>query len=320
MVQVGLKDQGKISPTSLLLLRPGFESLLVEENTGLEGTCNLSTPLRYLNAIQSSPGVLRLLHCDFTLLLAQSISLFSGEEKRRRVEEVITMLWVITSVDNSTFDRSKIMDISGTQRFFEANESILMGWIKTSNKIPRIHDILHCLCLAQLAEPKIVGPLWRASQADANPHLMEALQAFDDLITSDEKPTALGTKTSTQHYTLVDLLCRDLEMGQPEMFKKSFTGHHLKQIEALDDPCLQLLAKSVGVLRNEPVDLTFVESEGPLKESWARIAKYLMEHYKDTNSVAILQMQASLWDLFHSKDEHYNRALKDPKVLVRRIY
>jgi hypothetical protein len=195
------------------------------------------------------------------------------------------------------------------ERFFEANKRHVMGWMRGCNKIPHIHEILGHLGAAQAKEPKI-GPLWRVvpPQGEDDPRLLEALRAFDSLIAQDVTPR--------QHCNLIDLVCRDLAFGPPEAFKGYFRDYRMGMIDALQDPCLRLLAQSYAGSGGNSFYVSSEDIDGPLKDSWARIATYLMEHPERTRSPSILKLQGSLWRLIPNEWVLCSTALRDPEVLV----
>jgi hypothetical protein len=201
-------------------------------------------------------------------------------------------------------------NVVGMERFFEANKALVMGWIWRCQYIAYIHEILGHLGAAQAEEPKI-GPLWRAipPQEGDDPLLAEALYTFDSLIRRDVTPE--------QHCKLIDLICQDLALGPPEAFKGCFTDDNLKWISRhLHDPCLRLLGQFYARLGGDSFYLSSRDIDGPLKESWARIATYFMTHPERTSSPSILRLQGALWPVIPNRREFCLLALKDSEVLV----
>ena len=200
-------------------------------------------------------------------------------------------------------------NVVGMERFFETNKGTIIWWIWDCEDITYIREILGHLGVAQAEEPKI-GPLWRVipPQEGDDPGLLETLYAFDSIIRRDITPE--------QHCTLIDLVCRDLALGPPEAFKGYFTDHRLGQINDLRDPCLRLLGQSYAESGRNSFYLSSQDIDGPLKDSWARIATYFMTHAEGTSLPSILRLQGSLWPVISNRWELCSTALRDPEVFV----
>ena len=308
MIPMLVRGEDTAAPAFLDALRWRFEILLLGTGSVDKFKC-LSMPLLYRDALEASPTRFVSLHSAFTLLLARNLRLFSGAEKITRVKEVITMMWSSPFYHRS-FNRMAVKHQLGMEKFFEANKTIVMGWIQGCDTVQYIQEILHSLALAQAEEPQI-GPLWRSlpPQDGDDPRLIEALVAFTLLI-------RLRPVTPAQHYTLIDLVCRDLAYGPAEAFKDYFTPYRLHDINKLPEPCLRLLGQSFAGSGGDSFSLSPAVATGPLKDSWARIAEYFMAHTEAASSPFMLKMQATLWSVIPRRAELCSRALLDPKVFV----
>jgi hypothetical protein len=227
-----------------------------------------------------------------------------GDEKVFRFKEILTMLWVSPVGWHTGIDRNEV----GMERFFEANKRNIMGWIDTCNKIPHIHEILGHLGIAQAREPK-VGSLWRVIPQEGDGRgLVSALCAFDSLIAQDVTPE--------QHRNLIDLVCRDLSLGHPEVLKGQFADYHLYKVNKLRDPCLRVLAQSYSGSRGDSFYLSSEDIKDPLKQSWARIATYFMNHADGRSLPSILRLQGSLWNVLSNQMSLCSTVLREPEVFV----
>jgi Family of unknown function (DUF6535) len=307
MVRTFVLSGEEMSPAFLDRLRLYLESTITG-NTSILGvnTC-LSAPLLYREALSRADQSMFALHCAFTLSLARNLKHYFGDEKVRKVKEVILMLWAArvrktrTGIDNSW--------VVGMETFFDANKREIMTWIKSSHKISHIGEILEHLAVAQNDEPSI-GPLWRVTAlTDADPHIIEAMLAFLRLSSNDISPA--------RHRALIQLLCRDIELGPPETFTGHPTTSRLGRITGAHDPCLRFLAQYVGGMGKRSSDHPLMEVKGPWKDSWAVIAKHMVHHHERTNSQFILRLQASLWPaLPDSGTGICEHALEKPEMLV----
>jgi hypothetical protein len=234
-----INGEVKLPPGFLDVLRWRFESILVVGDS-LELESCLLFPFNYHKALQNSSNEHSSIHHAFTLLLARNLDSFSGANKTRRVKELITMIWV--GAKESPYYGRLTLDVAsqprGMEQFFEANKENPMEWIAYTDTMPGIHEILRHLGAALAKQPDI-GPLWRLVHFhNPDSHFLEALEAFDRLI--------LRGVTPTQHRTLVDLICQDIELGPPESFLGWNGLDQLRRLAKLQDPCLQVLAKYIG--------------------------------------------------------------------------
>jgi hypothetical protein len=299
-----LGAHGTIPPAFLDALRWRFEVLLIGMERVDTITC-LSTPIQYHAALENCSPSLTSLHYAFTLLLARNLNSFVSDERVFRFKEILIMLWA-----SSGTLYTPVRVAVGMERFFEVNKAAIMWWTWKCQDITYIHEILGHLSVAQAEEPKI-GPLWRVippQEGDDDPHIIGALSAFDSLIAHGVTPE--------QHYMLIDLVCRDLALGPPEAFKSYFTDYRLGEIDDLQDPCLRLLVQSCARSGGDYFYLSFSDIDGPLKDSWARIAAYLMTHIEGTSSPLLLRLRGLLWPVLPNKKDFCSIALKDPNVLV----
>jgi hypothetical protein len=259
-----------------------------------------SRPLLYYKALQKD-SKLRLLHGDLTLLLARNINSSSGAERVRRVKEVITMMWVLNG-DRLSWET--IQEKQGMESFFDANGPILLKWVDNMVFVPHIREILEHLALAQAEQPDI-GSLWRDAAAQASMSiygLSSTLKRFNSITLMDVTPE--------QHLALIDLACRDIERCPPGMVGDDISTEGRLLIQALTDPCLRFMTKfTMGA------QVEFVKDATSSKESWTRIAKYLMDRYEGTDTPTILKLQASAWFLA-PEDILCLKALREPQALV----
>jgi hypothetical protein len=314
MIQTFVISGGEIPPPFLNRLRLYFESIIAGSTPNLDTVICLLTPLSYRDVLLTLPWTAVIPHYAFTLLLARNLKYYVGDEKVRRVKEVILMLWaapisrsIIGIVPRS---QVRIVNARGMEKFFDANKAEVMTWIKNANQISHIQEILEHLAAAQADQPDI-GPLWRvkAPFSDADPHLFEALITFHLLITRDI--------SLTSHRTLIHLLCRDIELGPLETFTSYLTISRLEYAEGIPDPCLRFLAQYVRGMGTRSPDHPLVEIKDPWKDSWARVATHLIEYHEGTHSQFILPLQASLWPaLPDTGNTICERALREPNVLV----
>jgi hypothetical protein len=189
------------------------------------------------------------------------------------------------------------------------DDLLIMDWIKEADRIPHIVEILQNLATAQANDPSI-GPLWRATAPEYynDPHFLEALQTFDNLMGSD--------CTSADHSRMIDWVCQDLEMGQAPDLRGYFTAEIIDSLSQLRDPCLRTLADCArGTEFIGQVDHSST-SYDQWQRSWDRIELYLLRTYPASKSPAILQLQAKLWPMFSFQRNVYGEALKDPATLV----
>ena len=195
------------------------------------------------------------------------------------------------------------------EKFFDANKTKIMTWIKNSDEIDHIEEILEHLAIAQNVQPSI-GPLWRvtAPSADVDPHFVEAIEAFDYIMGRRPSPA--------RHQKLIELLCRDIELGPLETFTSHLTISRLGYI-GTGDPCLTFLAQYVEGMGKRSQSIPFVKIEDPWRESWAIIATHLLKCHEGTDSQFILALQASLWHVLPDAGSAIcERALMEPKILV----
>jgi hypothetical protein len=298
-----LGTDGSIPPGFLDALRWRFEAQLIGVEEVDSTTC-LSTPVQYRDALQNCSLSLKSLHYAFTLMLARNLNSFVGDERVFRLKEILMMLWA--SPVGWYFGVET--NVVGMERFFEAYKKLVMSWTWGCQNIPYIHEILGHLGAAQAEEPKI-GPLWRVTppREGDGPGLMQALYAFDSLISREVTPE--------QHRKLIDLVCQDLALGPPEAFKGYFTDFVLESLNNLQDPCLRLLVQSC-VGSGPYFYFSSQDIDGPLNDSWARIATYLMEHPEGTSSPSILRLQASLWPVIPNREDLTSISSRDPEVFV----
>jgi len=296
MVQLCIESDGKLPPGPLDLLRWRHESMLLGGHN-ISATSCLSSPLRYQEALQTDMSM----HYGFTLLLARNINTFSGVERARRVKELLTMMRIASKSNNG---EDKRHETDGMESFYDANPAFIMEWIQGLETIRHISEILEHLAVAQSSQPNI-GPLWRVvtPQTHAAPRLVDVLEKFD----------MLRGISPQEHLALINLVCQDIELGPREAFVGYISTYRLGVIENLKDPCLRFLGKLVA--DSNP---RFGRGWEPLKASWARIARHITNHYKNTSSSTILQLQAAMWCL--KPDESSKSALKDYGVLVRFLF
>ncbi|KIM32250.1 hypothetical protein M408DRAFT_20568 [Serendipita vermifera MAFF 305830] len=120
------------------------------------------------------------------------------------------------------------------------------------------------------------------------------------------------------HLTLINLVCQDIELGPPEDFIGYFTEARLEYLQAIEDPCLQLVVKAVGGSALESLPLPFIDVSSPLKESYTRIARYVFKLQENTDALHTLPLCASLWDFAHEQaDQLSTRALGEMNILMR---
>jgi hypothetical protein len=81
-------------------------------------------------------------------------------------------------------------------------------------------------------------------------------------------------------------------------------------------PCYTRLAQSYPGSGGGSFYLASPDIDGPLKDSWARIATYFMTHPEGTNSPFILRLQGVLWPAIPNQREFCLPALKDSEVFV----
>jgi hypothetical protein len=299
-----LGTDSTIPPEFLDALRWRFEALLVGPAEMDKVAC-LSTPIRYRDALRKGSLSLRSLHYAFSLLLARNLNSFVGDDRVFRFKEILIMMWAspIGRIPQPT------VNVVGMERFFEANKTLIMGWIFGCQDITYIHEILGHLGAAQAEEPKI-GPLWRVMppQVGSKPGMTQALLSFAQLIKRDITPE--------QHCKLIDLICRDFSLGPPEVFKSYSTDYALRIFSQLEDPCLRLLGQSCAESTGGYFHLSSQDIDGPLKNSWGRIATYFMTHPERTSSPFILGLQGSLWPVIPNCRDLCSKALKEPEVFV----
>jgi len=123
-------------------------------------------------------------------------------------------------------------------------------------------------------------------QEGDDPRLATALSAFDYLITQGVTPE--------QHHKLIDLVCSDLALGPPEALEGWLTARRgrFAWVKSLSDPCLRLLGQYCVWSSEESLYLSSQDIDGPLKDSWARIATHFMTRPEGTPSPYILRLQA----------------------------
>jgi len=195
------------------------------------------------------------------------------------------------------------------EKFFDANKPQIMTWIENADTIGHIEEILEHLSVAQTDQPEI-GPLWRATgpSADADPHFFEGIGALSYIMLRDPSPA--------RHRTLIQLLCRDIELGPLETFTSHLTISRLGYIWTTD-PCLKFLAQYVEGMGKRSPNISSVKIEEPWKGSWARIATHLLECHEGTDSQFILPLQALLWHVLPDAGSTIcERALREPRILV----
>jgi hypothetical protein len=306
-------SSGEIQPTFLDRLRLYFEATILGNNFNSATTLCLSIPIVYRDLLRDTTVERVKVHHAFTLLLARNLKYYFGNEKVRKVKEVITMLWA-SPINRGDFETSHLAREFEMEKFFDANKKQMMTWVVNADEIGHIGEILEHLAVAQTSQPDI-GPLWRvtASTADADPHFVEAMQAFEYIIRS-------GSDISPAiHRTLIDLLCRDIELGPLEVFTTSPTISGLASLSGwFIDPCLKFLAQYVERMGKRSFNTPRAEIGNPLEDSWARIATYLIEHDSGTD-LWLVQLQASLWHALPDRGEAMcGRAFREPRTLVSR--
>jgi len=311
ILRLWITSDYRVTPVFLDSLRWRFESLLFHENEQeMQHVACLSRPYQYRKLLKEHKKEFGLLHYDFTALLARNLHAFSGSERVRRIKEVITMIWV-APVDRH-IPESNIQEREGFESFFDANSPIVKRWIEDSDEIRHILEILHHLATVQAEQPDI-GPLWRvpAPRTESDPLLAEALKSFDWLMRKGVTPV--------QHYMLVDMVCRDIELGPPEAFDGYFNKYLLQDLDRLRDPCLRILGKCTGRSESDLVYFPFAEviKSSPLEASWVRLATHVMANYAETDSPSIQELQAAMWPMIpnHTGDL-CRQAVREPQVLV----
>ncbi|KIM23428.1 hypothetical protein M408DRAFT_27881 [Serendipita vermifera MAFF 305830] len=311
LAQMYTSSEGRISPPFLDSLRQRFESIILGTENVVDAMPCLYAPVRYMRALQSlyrtgshADQRLPALHHSFTLLLARNLDSFTGEARVRRVKEVLMMVWMYLSDD--------IPDVNGREKemegFFDDHVQLIMNWIKLPYEVPNIREILCHLAAAAEDQPEI-GSLWRITSPTLHDdsHLLEALTSFDDLISEGV--------TTEQHYTLIDLVCRDLKLGPPEMFTNYFNRRRLEAVSDLDSLCFKVLAYAVAGHDTGDLELSSDEIMGPWRKSWGRMATYLFQTYELTDSQSMLRLQASMWCVVPHQSNLCTRALQDYKTL-----
>ncbi|KIM32246.1 hypothetical protein M408DRAFT_326879 [Serendipita vermifera MAFF 305830] len=311
MMQVLTKTGEQVSPEFLDLLRWRFEALVMGEYPSTDSTSCLSIPYDFymqMTAQATMGGYYDdryiSLQRDITVLLARNHSSFSGHKLTQRLKEMIIMLWMWGVVPGVPKRQQ------GMEEFFEANRDLLNLWIICHFESPYTYEIFHCLARAQAEAPNFIS-FWRTrSGGDVNPLFLEVLLRMNRLVKSDMDPS--------EHFTLINLLCQDIELGPSEDFIGYFTKSRLEYLHFIQDPCLQLLAKAVGGSAVESLHLPFIDVSSPWKESYTRIATCVFKLQENVDASYILPLCASLWNFAHEETEHLSiRAINEMNVLTR---
>ncbi|KIM31626.1 hypothetical protein M408DRAFT_317866 [Serendipita vermifera MAFF 305830] len=287
-----VKKGGTISPDDLDLLRWRYESILLD-GFDMEEDC-LSMPSRYKSQLQlldrSEP--LLSLHFDFTLLLARNLAVHSGSERIRRVAEILVMLWAYGSYHHSPIDEQR-----GMKNFFDGNMTDIVYGIDERHPNPYIHEIFHHLAHAQATQDDI-GSLWRNNASFLGRMLYGTLKTFDDLISRGVNPT--------QHCTLIDLICRDIELRSPDR-------HTVLRLSELDlkDPCLALLTAYAGGVHEQCIRFLPAGGKNAWEQSWLRIASFVIKQEEDSRSPSLLQLKAALWPMTPRDSHEFRHRVTD---------
>lgn len=245
-------------------------------------------------------------HNIIPYLLARQLHSYPLPERPRRIEELLAVLWLRPS-HSTPRNWNDLVERDGGINL--PRRSDMVSWIKGADQIPHILEILSHLASAQ-SQITIIGPLWRATGPGQvnDPHFIEALQAFDNLMSQDCTPE--------DHLTMISLICQDLEFSSPPNFEGYFTPSRLAILTQIVDPCLQTIANCArGTAYMTLVTASESYNEQRTK-SWDRIAKYLLKKHPMTSDPSILQLQASIWPMHHGQRELYQNALEVPEMFA----
>lgn len=196
--------------------------------------------------------------------------------------------------------------------FLKKTKKILKRWMIGPYLGPQIYEILHYLGLAQAQAPKPLS-LWRSTTSGGTNNLvfLEVLMQIDRIILS------CGIKDS-DHFTMINLLCQDIELGPPEEFIDLFTSYRGRVLHNIQDPCLQLLAKAAGGSAAESLRLPFIDVSSPRQESYTRVATHVFKIQENPEALCILPLCASLWHFAPKQTDQLNKqALSEMNVLMR---
>ncbi|KIM31689.1 hypothetical protein M408DRAFT_20917 [Serendipita vermifera MAFF 305830] len=297
-----IKNGGTLPPADLDLLRWRYESILLD-GFPINDVC-LFMPSHYqlkLRLLDQSEPLLSL-HFDFTLLLARNLGIHSGSERIMRVAEILVMLWAYGSYFSAFIEERQ-----GMRNFFDWNTTMIMRGTDQRHPNPYIHEIFHHLAHAQATQVDI-GSLWGDNGSFLDRRLVETLPIFDDLISRDVTPA--------QHCTLIDLICRDIELHPPERL----TGAIVFQLSEIDpkDPCLAFLTAYACGVHDQCIRFLPAEGQNAWEQSWLRIVSFITMQEEDSRSPSLLQLKAALWPMI-SRDSHElrNRAIRESRALVQ---
>jgi hypothetical protein len=137
---------------------------------------------------------------------------------------------------------------------------------------------------------------------------ISTLWACDNVLSED-------TITPAQHNTVIDLICRDFEIGPPEALQ-GVTNSWKSILDDIRDPCLIALVQTNIILDPGGISVFLIRSDDWRKDSWTRIARYLMKHHEGTTSPSVLRYQALLLPFLPHQNELYERTLREPQIMV----
>lgn len=299
--------RGDLLPHAIMSLIQGHESLVTGDQCGGSANIALARPLIYGWNIQIRPTSESSVHDSIILLLSQNLASCPRAERSQRVREIIAMLWLRPS-NPITINWDELIEKFGWRSGLDP--AMPFDWLKQADRIPHILEILRPLADVQANDPAI-GSFWQRrtlSSKAKDAHFIEALQTFDRLMNLD--------CMEEDHRMLVDLVCQDLELGQPSNLGGYFIPDRVDILAQLRDPCLRSLASwARGNNFMEPI-ISSEKYQQQRRASYDRVLLHLLRKYPAGSSATMLEQQALLWPMFPDSDEIYWEAMDKDDTFV----
>jgi hypothetical protein len=181
------------------------------------------------------------------------------------------------------------------------NLSVLWEFVATNEEVEE------ALALATAEDRKALAQYIRLERAD--PHLVETLQAFYNLI--------LRGCDEDQRSAIIKLVCVHLQGRNLLMHPGYLTPLRKVDLQNIKDPCIRLIGLiSVGMYAE--LDDPFINFMKIPENATDRFAIYLLDERIPANNTIIQRLKMRLWNQFTrtKTDDKINGALKDLEILV----
>jgi hypothetical protein len=181
------------------------------------------------------------------------------------------------------------------------NLSVLWEFVATDEEVEE------ALALATAEDREALAGYIRSERE--NPHLVETLQAFDDLI--------LRGCDSDQRSAMIKLVCVHLQGRSLSTHPGYLTLSRRMTLQNVRDPCIRLIGLiSVGMYAElDNPFISFMKIPGNARD---RLTVYLLDERIPANDLIIQRLKMRLWNQFTitKTDDKVNGALKDLETLV----